>query len=164
MKKSLIKVGQKLYWDGKKDNVAVTVIDVNLPCEQIGIIDGGITHVVNAEHLSATPSNQPTPAVETPVESVVKVESVQPVSTKPQIDLIYDDTVKSLFIVINDKTTVCIPNVAPPIVDAVGISYKHDDDNFNLEIGNALAYYRASANENSAIKNNKSALMQLFEM
>lgn len=146
MKKLSIKLGQKVFWDGKQDNVAVTVIDVDLPNDAVGIIDGSISHVVDAKHLEATSSNVVV-VTETPVISVV-----EPVSTKPVIDLVYDETVSSLFILINDKTTICIPNVVPSVIDAVGIAYKHDDDDFNLEIGTALSYYRAKVNVNESLK------------
>lgn len=147
MKKLSIKLGQELFWDGKEDNVAVIVIDVDLPNEQVGIRDGGITHIVSAEHLETKPYYSEENVTDKIDESVV-----EPVSTKPVIDLVYDETVSSLFILINDKTTICIPNVLPSVIDAVGIAYKHDDDSFNLKIGTALSYYRAKENINESLK------------
>ena len=147
MKKLSIKLGQELFWDGKEDNVAVIVIDVDLPNEQVGIRDGGITHIVSAEHLEVKPYYSEENVTNKIDESVVRVEPKLPV-----IDLVYDKKINSLLIVINNKTTICVPKVVPEVIDSIGISYKNDIDEFDLEVGTALAYYRAMANENESIK------------
>ena len=45
---------------------------------------------------------------------------------------------------IDKKETICIANVSPNVLTDIGISSKSDEDEFNAEIGRALAFYRAN--------------------
>lgn len=147
MKKELIKLGDKLFWDGKQDNVAVTVIDLSMIGNTVGIADGGITHVVDARNLQPIPAPQVAQPEQTLSQLCPVNKPVEEVSPLPQIKKYYDEKTSSLFIVINGKTTMCIPHVSKGAYDCLGISYKHDDDSYNQEIGQALAHYRSTCAE-----------------
>lgn len=160
MKKSVIKVNQKLYWDGRKDNVQVTVVDTSLEGNNIAIIDGGICHIVNADNLAEIPFiNQNVVLADKPVALADKLIA----NTKPSIKISYDEDVHSLFILIDNKTTICIPRVREEVKDAVGISYKNDEDSYNKEIGNALALYRSTAGEMKAKDAEEDEFDRLFK-
>ena len=77
---------------------------------------------------------------------VLKAEPTSEVKsdTRHQIEIVYDMAVTSLFITIDKKETICIPNVSPSVLNDIGISSKSDEDEFNEEIGRALAFYRAN--------------------
>jgi hypothetical protein len=64
--------------------------------------------------------------------------------TRHEIVISYDIATTSLFITIENKETICIKNLSPTVLNDIGISSKSDDDEFNDEIGRALAFYRAS--------------------
>ena len=77
---------------------------------------------------------------------VLKAESTSEVKsdTRHQIELGYDMATMSLFITIDKKETICIANVSPSVLNDIGVSSKSDEDEFNAEIGRALAFYRAN--------------------
>ena len=77
---------------------------------------------------------------------VLKAQSASEVKpdTRHQIEVGYDMATASLFITIDKKETICIANVSPSVLNDIGISSKSDEDEFNAEIGRALAFYRAN--------------------
>lgn len=77
------------------------------------------------------------------------VSKAQPTSkakhdTRHHIEIGYDVATTSLFITIDKKETICIANVSPNVLNDIGVSSKSDEDEFNAEIGRALAFYRAN--------------------
>ena len=77
------------------------------------------------------------------------VSKAQPTSevkpdTRHNIEIGYNMDTMSLFITIDKKETICIANVSPNVLNDIGISSKSDEDEFNKEIGRALAFYRAN--------------------
>ena len=77
------------------------------------------------------------------------VSKAQPTSeakpdTRHHIEVGYDIATASLFITIDKKETICIANVSPTVLNDIGVSSKSDEDEFNAEIGRALAFYRAN--------------------
>lgn len=146
MRKELIKLGDKLAWDGQTANVGVIVVDLGGigTGNQVGIMDGGITHIVDACHLAPMPKpvmEKTSPTIKADEETVVIGEPIP--NTIPTIELRYDKAIHSLFIIINDKSTICVPNVSENLLNEVGISHKHDSDTYNQSLGNSLAYYRS---------------------
>ena len=77
---------------------------------------------------------------------VLKVEPISEAKpdTRHQIEVGYDIATMSLFITIDKKETICIANVSPNVLNDIGVSSKSDEDEFNAEIGRALAFYRAN--------------------
>lgn len=77
---------------------------------------------------------------------VLKAQSASEVKsdTRHQIEIGYDVATMSLFITIDKKETICIANVSPNVLNDIGVSSKSDEDEFNAEIGRALAFYRAN--------------------
>lgn len=79
------------------------------------------------------PEPTPTPAVEATPEH------------KPSIEIIFDENIDAVFIVIDKKVTLCIPDMTQRQADAIAESSKHDDDKYNEEIGTSIAFYRSVA-------------------
>lgn len=141
MKKNELVFGQKVVC--KETGLTVTVSDLTLEGNMVGITTGCIAKIVNADVLRVLPEISPTHNVQQEVPVVQETSS-----TIPTIKKRYSEETNSLFLLINDKVTICISNVSPEIINAVGISSCNDTDVYNKEIGDALAFSRAFAASN----------------
>ena len=120
MKKDEIRVGMTVM-----HNVHGVGEVVEIKGNRVGIKVGWFIHEVSINHL-ALPTSEVKP------------------DTRHQIEVGYDMATASLFITIDKKETICIANLHPTVLDDIGISSKSDEDEFNAEIGRALAFYRAN--------------------
>ena len=98
---------------------------VELKENRVGIKVGWFIHEVSINHLTLPTSE------------------VKP-DTRHNIEIGYNVDTMSLFITIDKKETICIANVSQNVLNDIGISSKSDEDEFNAEIGRALAFYRAN--------------------
>ena len=123
MKKEEIRLGMTVM-----HNVHGVGEVVELKGNKVGLKVGWFIHEVNVNDL------------------VLKAQSTSEVKpdTRHQIEVGYDMATTSLFITIDKKETICIANVSPSVLNDIGISSKSDEDEFNAEIGRALAFYRAN--------------------
>jgi hypothetical protein len=65
------------------------------------------------------------------------------VAPKPRVDIRYDEATKALFIIFEEKVTVCVPEVMPDVAENVAMSFCKDGDVYDEEIGCALAFFRS---------------------
>ena len=123
MKREEIRVGMTVM-----HNVHGVGEVVEVKGNKIGLKVGWFIHEVNVNDL------------------VLKAQSASEVKpdTRHHIEVGYDVATLSLFITIDKKETICIANVSPNVLNDIGISSKSDEDEFNAEIGRALAFYRAN--------------------
>ena len=123
MKRDEIRVGMTVM-----HNVHGVGEVVEVKGNKIGLKVGWFIHEVNVNDL------------------VLKAQSASEVKpdTRHHIEVGYDVATLSLFITIDKKETICIANVSPNVLNDIGISSKSDEDEFNAEIGRALAFYRAN--------------------
>ena len=123
MKKDEIRVGMTVM-----HNVHGVGEVVEVKGNKVGLRVGWFIHEVNINDL------------------VLKAQSASKVKpdTRHQIEVGYNMDTASLFITIDKKETICIANVSPNVLNDIGISSKSDEDEYNAEIGRALAFYRAN--------------------
>ena len=123
MKREEIRVGMTVM-----HNVHGVGEVVEVKGNKIGLKVGWFIHEVNVNDL------------------VLKAQSASEVKpdTRHHIEIGYNVDTLSLFITIDKKETICIANVSPNVLNDIGISSKSDEDEFNAEIGRALAFYRAN--------------------
>ena len=101
---------------------------VEVTGNKVGLRVGWFVHEVNISDL---------------VSKAQQTSEVKP-DTRHQIEVGYDMATSSLFITIDKKETICILNLTPNVLSDIGVSSKSDEDEFNAEIGRALAFYRAN--------------------
>ena len=123
MKKDEIRVGMTVM-----HNVHGVGEVVEAKGNKVGLKVGWFIHEVNVNDLVLK------------AEPTSKAKS----DTRHQIEVGYDMATTSLFITIDKKETICIANVSPNVLNDIGVSSKSDEDEFNAEIGRALAFYRAN--------------------
>ena len=123
MKKEEIRLGMTV-----KHNTHGVGDVIEIKGNKVGLRVGWSIYEVNASDL---------------VSKVEPISEVKP-DTRHQIEIVYDMAVTSLFITIDKKETICIANVSPSVLNDIGVSSKSDEDEFNAEIGRALAFYRAN--------------------
>ena len=123
MKKEEIRLGMTVM-----HNVHGVGDVIEIKGNKVGLRVGWSIYEVNASDL---------------VSKVEPISEVKP-DTRHQIELGYDMATMSLFITIDKKETICIANVSPNVLNDIGVSSKSDEDEFNAEIGRALAFYRAN--------------------
>ena len=123
MKKEEIRIGMTLM-----HNVYGVGEVIEIKGNKVGLKVGWFLHEVSANDL------------------VLKAEPTSEVKpdTRHKIEVGYDVATLSLFITIDKKETICIANVSPSVLKDIGVSSKSDEDEFNEEIGRALAFYRAN--------------------
>jgi hypothetical protein len=59
-----------------------------------------------------------------------------------RVDIRYDEATKALFIIFEEKVTVCVPKVMPDVAENVAMSFCKDGEVYDEEVGCALAYFR----------------------
>ena len=123
MKKEEIRVGMTVMHNAHGVGEVIEIKG-----NKVGLKVGWFIHEVNISDLVS--KAQPTSEVKS--------------DTRHQIEIVYDMAVTSLFITIDKKETICIANVSPSVLNDIGVSSKSDEDEFNEEIGRALAFYRAN--------------------
>ena len=157
MRKSDLSYGMKVRC--KKTGLEVTVVDLaSRPDwwgnETVGIsVDGSLAKYVNTGDIE--------PIVE-PVQGPVGPQGPagkscyevceNKSSTLLKLKVRYEEETESAFLVVNDKLTICIPGISYESFLAIGTSSKNDGDEFNDEIGDALAFHRGVRNQSILIE------------
>ena len=59
-----------------------------------------------------------------------------------RVDVRYDEATMALFIIFEEKVTVCVPEVTPDVAKKVAMSFCKDGEVYDEEVGCALAYFR----------------------
>lgn len=130
----------------------VTVIDVSRTDNKVGIARWGNSLIVDAGDLSTIVTiAPPTPHI---TECVAVVEPVEEFAGNhgkiKGVEFEYDETTHSLFIILNNKATICLTHLAPEIMNCIGIAIKHKNDAYCKKIGHAIAFKDAIEKERQA--------------
>lgn len=137
MKREEIKFGDKLVCEGVVG--LVEVLDIDLPEDELVaiLLPNQHTYFVPASQLS-----KPTDVCDEDYDEYF-FEFEDEATPKPtRVDIRYDEATMALFIIFEEKVTVCVPEVTPDVAKKVAMSFCKDGEVYDEEVGCALAYFR----------------------
>ena len=146
MNKSYLKLMDKVLYKGDE----VTVIDISRTDNKVGIARWGNSLIVDAGDLSPK-AVEPAPPTPHTTEDVAEVEVYAGNHGKIKgVEFEYDEATRSIFIILNNKATICLTHLKPEIMNCIGIAIKHKNDAYCKKIGHAIAFKDAIEKEREA--------------